>query len=66
MTLDASILDLKKRNLDFESLTARDIVTWALERFNARLALACSFQAEESVLIDMLHRVCGSNFRIFT
>ena len=66
MTVHNSILDLEERSRDFESLAASDIVMWALERFSARLALACSFQAEESVLIDMFHRVCGSNFRIFT
>ena len=30
------------------------------------MALACSFQAEESVLIDMMHRQRGADFRIFT
>ena len=39
---------------------------WALETFQPRIALACSFQAEESVLIDMMHKLKGSNFRIFT
>ncbi|HXV84728.1 MAG TPA: phosphoadenosine phosphosulfate reductase family protein [Candidatus Binatia bacterium] len=66
MTLDASILELNERSQDFESLTAGDIIAWAVEKFNARIALACSFQAEESVLIDLLHRVRGSDFRIFT
>jgi len=51
---------------DFESLTAAEIVAWALPRFNTRLALACSFQAEESVLIDLMHRVRGTDFRVFT
>jgi phosphoadenosine phosphosulfate reductase len=30
------------------------------------VALACSFQAEESVLIDMMSRLRGADFRIFT
>lgn len=47
---------------DFEQLTAVDIVAWALSRFNHRLALACSFQAEESVLIDLMDRVRGADF----
>jgi phosphoadenosine phosphosulfate reductase len=38
----------------------------ALEHYHPRLGLACSFQAEGSVLIDMMHRVRGSDFRIFT
>ena len=66
MTLDAPILNMTDRSQDLETLTAVDIVTWALGQFNSRLALACSFQAEESVLIDMLHRVRGSDFRLFT
>jgi phosphoadenosine phosphosulfate reductase len=47
-------------------LTALEIVTWALESYHPRLALACSFQAEGSVLIDMMYRVRGPAFRIFT
>lgn len=35
----------------FETAPARAIVSWAVERFGARLALSCSFQ--ESVLIDI-------------
>ena len=66
MTWDAPILNMKEQSQDLEILTAVDIVTWALGQFNSRLALACSFQAEESVLIDMLHRVRGSDFRLFT
>ncbi|HWO43699.1 MAG TPA: phosphoadenylyl-sulfate reductase [Candidatus Eisenbacteria bacterium] len=49
-----------------EQLAAEDLVRWALERFSPNIALACSFQAEESVLIDLMHRVRGSDFRIFT
>ena len=63
MTLDAPILDLEERSADFEGLTALEIVTWALENYHPRLSLACSFQAEESVLIDMMYRVRGSDFR---
>lgn len=51
---------------DIEKLPAERIVQWSLEKFSPKLALACSFQAEESVLIDMMHRLVGSDFRIFT
>jgi phosphoadenosine phosphosulfate reductase len=66
VTLDAPIRDLQERSTDFEGLTALEIVTWALESYHRRLALACSFQAEGSVLIDMMYRVRGPAFRIFT
>jgi phosphoadenosine phosphosulfate reductase len=64
--LDAQILNGTESSKDFERLTAAEIVAWALPRFNPRLALACSFQAEESVLIDLMHRVRGTDFRVFT
>lgn len=66
MTWMLQFRDLEERNTDFEALTALEIVTWALENYQSRLGLACSFQAEESVLIDMMYRVHGPDFRIFT
>jgi phosphoadenosine phosphosulfate reductase len=59
-------MNLAKSTKDFEDLTTGEIVTWALERFSPRIGLACSFQAEESVLIDLMHRVRGADFRLFT
>jgi phosphoadenosine phosphosulfate reductase len=59
-------MNLAKSSQDFEDLTTAEIVTWALERFSPRIGLACSFQAEESVLIDLMHRVRGDDFRLFT
>jgi phosphoadenosine phosphosulfate reductase len=51
---------------DLERLGAQDLIEWALDQFAPNMALACSFQAEESVLIDMMHRQRGADFRIFT
>jgi phosphoadenosine phosphosulfate reductase len=59
-------MNLSKSSKDFEDLTTAEIITWALERFSPRVGLACSFQAEESVLIDLMHRVRGADFRLFT
>jgi len=39
---------------DWEALGARDVLRAVLEAFPGRVALACSFQKEESVLLDML------------
>jgi phosphoadenosine phosphosulfate reductase len=39
-----------------EELSADELVQAAVDRFGARLALACSFQKEETVLLDMLFR----------
>jgi len=39
---------------DVESLTAQDVLAWTLAQFPGTVALACSFQKEETVLLDML------------
>jgi phosphoadenosine phosphosulfate reductase len=39
---------------DVEALSAGAVIDAALERLHPSLALACSFQKEESVLVDML------------
>jgi phosphoadenosine phosphosulfate reductase len=44
---------------------AEEVVAEAVERYHPRLVLACSFQKEESVLIDMLMRV-APDARVFT
>jgi phosphoadenosine phosphosulfate reductase len=44
---------------------ADDVVQEAVDRFHPKLVLACSFQKEESVLIDMLMKV-APDARVFT
>ena len=39
---------------DVESWPAQRVLEYALAEFPGRVALACSFQKEESVLLDML------------
>ena len=39
---------------DFEGAQAEEVVAWGLERFHPQISLACSFQQEETVLLDML------------
>ena len=41
--------------LDWEAMTAEEILGALLEAFPGRISLACSFQKEESVLLDMLY-----------
>ncbi|MGA2471585.1 MAG: phosphoadenylyl-sulfate reductase [Solirubrobacteraceae bacterium] len=50
---------------DYEDWTAEDVLSYMLERHHPRLALACSFQKEEAVLIDMLLRL-EPRARVFT
>lgn len=49
-----------------ENLTTQELLDWALNAFHPRIALASSFQAEESVLIHMMHDLGKSDFRVFT
>jgi phosphoadenosine phosphosulfate reductase len=42
------------QNPDLEALSAEEVLATVVERFGHGLALACSFQKEESVLLDML------------
>ena len=66
MSLAERAYDLISDREKSEGLTAQELLSWAFEKFSPRIALACSFQAEESVLIDMMHHLQGSNFRVFT
>ena len=50
---------------DLEDASAEVVLAHMLERHHPRLALACSFQKEEAVLIDMLMRLDPSS-RVFT
>ena len=62
----AQTLNVIQKSQDWEGLTTAEILSWVLEAYHPRIALACSFQAEESVLIDLMHRVRGADFRLFT
>jgi phosphoadenosine phosphosulfate reductase len=44
----------KLPELDYEAMPAEEILGTLLESFPGRVSLACSFQKEESVLLDML------------
>ncbi len=48
-----------------EDASAEEVIAYAIERFHPQLALACSFQKEESVLVHMLMEICPEA-RVFT
>jgi phosphoadenosine phosphosulfate reductase len=50
---------------DVEEMSAEQILGFVLERFPGRVSLACSFQKEESVLLDMLFAL-EPTARVFT
>jgi phosphoadenosine phosphosulfate reductase len=39
---------------DVEQWTAERVIGWLLDRFPGKVALACSFQKEETILLDLL------------
>lgn len=45
--------------------SARELLSWADSRFGLRVAVACSFQKEASVIMDMLASI-NSGIRFFT
>jgi phosphoadenosine phosphosulfate reductase len=49
-----------------DRLSTTDLLQLVFSELHPQIALACSFQAEESVLIDLIHRTRGSDFRLFT
>ena len=42
---------------DFEDRSAEELLAYVVERFHPRLYVACSFQKEASVIMDMLLRI---------
>jgi 3'-phosphoadenosine 5'-phosphosulfate sulfotransferase (PAPS reductase)/FAD synthetase len=46
---------------DLDRASAENVLRWALDKFSPQIALACSFQAEESALIDMIHHLRGGD-----
>lgn len=49
--------ELKRISDAFESQQPQDVVTEAIKRFAPKIVLACSFGAEDVVLVDMVHRI---------
>jgi phosphoadenosine phosphosulfate reductase len=58
MTTQAAAPDLERRS-------AEEVLAYAVERYHPELVMACSFQKEESVMLDMLMRIEPAA-RVFT
>ena len=41
-------------DIDFESMSAEELLVWAYERFGRRLCLTCSWQRQSSALVHMV------------
>ena len=64
MTLTTNIPPVAPSLPDLEESSAGDVVAWALAEYHPSIALACSFQKEESVLLDLLFRA-NPDARVF-
>ncbi len=42
---------------EFENKTAEEIIEWALKEFKDKISLACSFGAEDVLLVDMVYKI---------
>ncbi|MGQ0695875.1 MAG: phosphoadenylyl-sulfate reductase [Nitrospiraceae bacterium] len=51
------IAELKLLSDSFESKQPQDVLSAALERYAPKIVVACSFGAEDVVLVDMVHRI---------
>ncbi len=49
--------ELQRIGENFEGSAPQDVLRWALQEFHPSIALACSFGAEDVVLVDMLVRL---------
>ena len=41
-------------DLDFEAMSAEDLLRWSYEEFGQRLCLTCSWQKQSSALVHMV------------
>ncbi len=49
--------ELKAVSDSFETKLPQDVLAYAIGRYHPRIVLACSFGAEDVVLVDMIHRL---------
>ncbi len=49
--------ELQRLNDSFETKQPQDVLAYAIERYKPKIVLACSFGAEDVVLVDMIQRI---------
>jgi len=49
--------DFKTLSDSFEAKSPQDLLGYAIETYHPKIVLACSFGAEDVVLVDMVHRI---------
>lgn len=56
--------ELKAWGVSFEGKQPQEVLAAVIERYRPKIVLACSFGAEDVVLVDMIHRI-DSNIPLF-
>lgn len=54
------VAEIKAWSASFEAKQPQDVLAAAIERYGQKMVLACSFGAEDVVLVDMVHRINSS------
>ncbi len=54
------VAELNAWSASFETKQPQDVLTAVIERYGQKIVLACSFGAEDVVLVDMVHRISPS------
>ncbi len=58
-------LDTELLAAEFESRSAHEVISWALDEFGSRVAVCTSFQADGMVILDIAHSIDPS-VKVFT
>ena len=69
LNADKQTNSIKSLSMDFDELekkNAKDVLSWAMEKFSPKIAFASSFGAEDVVVIDLMVKIDKNNTRIFT
>ncbi len=56
-TIGGEVVDPDEIAAQLESMSAEEVIAWAIETFHPRLGFATSFQKTSSVVIDMAHSI---------
>ena len=69
LNADKQTNSIKSLSMDFDELekkNAKDVLSWAMEKFSPKIAFASSFGAEDVVVIDLMVKIDKNNTRVFT
>ena len=58
-------IEVEELSLKFETSSAEEILKWALNELHPKVALAFSGQAEDVVILDLMHKVAPDKVRVF-